>query len=66
MKVVQTRTPERVTVDFDAIPSHQTEAMSRTLIGCIERLFQDPAVKADYEAWKQKRTERLAQTTPNT
>ena len=59
MKVVQRETPEHMTVDFDAIPSHQTEAMSRTLIGCIERLFQDPDVKADYERWKQERIKRL-------
>ena len=62
MKIVRVRTPESVTVDFDAIPPHQSEAMSRTLIGCIERLFQDPAIKADYEAWKQQRTQRLAQS----
>ena len=55
MKAILTRNPERVTVDLGAIPDHQADAMSRTLIGCIDRLFADPAVRADYERWKQAR-----------
>lgn len=38
-----------------AMPEHQQEAMARTLIGCISRLFEDPAIKADYERWKNER-----------
>ena len=38
-----------------AMPEHQQDAMARTLIGCISRLFEDPAIKADYEDWKNKR-----------
>lgn len=59
MKVVQTRTPAAVTVDTAAIPSHQSDAMCRTLIGCVGRLFEDPAVKADYERWKQERQQKV-------
>ena len=55
MKVVQTRTPGAVAVDFGAIPSHQSDAMSRTLIGCVGRLFENPAVTADYKRWQQER-----------
>ena len=50
MKVVKARTPEGVTVDL---------AMCRTLIGCVGRLFENPAVKADYERWQQERQQRL-------
>lgn len=55
MKAAGTRTPESVAVDFGAIPSHQTDAMCRTLIGCVNRFFEDPAVKADYERWQRER-----------
>ena len=55
MKVVQTRTPGAVAVDFGAIPSHQSDAMSRTLIDCVGRLFENPAVMADYKRWQQER-----------
>lgn len=63
MKVVQKRTPEAVVVDTAAIPSHQTDAMARTLIGCVERFFRDPAVKADYERWKQERANKASGAT---
>lgn len=58
MKVVQSRTPEVVAVDFEKIPPHQSDAMCRTLIGCVSRLFEDPAVQADYKRWKRKRQQK--------
>lgn len=58
MKVVSTRAPGDITVDFSAIPSHQTDAMCRTLISCIGKYFENPAVKADYERWKQERQQK--------
>lgn len=58
MKVVQARTPKAVAVDFGAIPSHQSDAMSRTLIGYVGRLFENPAVMADYKHWKQERQQK--------
>lgn len=62
MKVVQNRTPENVTVDLAEIPPHQTDAMCRTLIGCIGRLFENPEIQADYKRWKQERLNREAKT----
>lgn len=62
VKVVQKRIPKTVDVDFDRIPSHQSEAMCRTLIGCVSILFEDQAIKADYERWKQERQQRKEQT----
>ena len=50
--------PETTAVALDAIPEHQQDAMARTLIGCIGRLFENPDVKADYERWKRKRYEK--------
>ena len=54
MKAVRTKKPENATVDFDAIPSHQSDAVSRTLIGCVSRLFENPAVMADYKRWQKE------------
>lgn len=45
-------------VALDAMPQHQQDAMARTLIGCISRWFEDPAVKADFERWKSERAQR--------
>ena len=45
-------------VAIDATPEHQQDAMARTLIGCISRMFDDPAVKADFERWKTERAQR--------
>ena len=45
-------------VAIDAMPEHEQDAMARTLIGCISRMFDDPAVKADFERWKTERTQR--------
>lgn len=59
MKVVKTRKPDAVAVDFGAIPSHQNDAMCRTLIGCVGRLFEDPAVQADYKRWHQERQQKM-------
>ena len=55
METVTMREPNTASVDFAAIPSHQQDAMCRTLICCISRWFEDPAVKADYENWKKRR-----------
>lgn len=59
MKIVKTRKPEAVAVDFGAIPSHQSDAMCRTLIGCVGRLFEDPAVQADYKRWQRERQRKM-------
>ena len=45
-------------VAIDAMPEHQQDAMARTLISCISRMFDDPAVKADFERWKAERAQR--------
>lgn len=60
MKAVKTRTPDRVAVNYAAIPSHQSDAMCRTLIGCVSRLFENPAVTADYKRWQQERQRKEA------
>ena len=58
MKAALTRTPESVNVDFGEIPTYQSDAMCRTLIGCVSRLFENPAVMADYKRWQQERQQK--------
>ena len=58
MKIAIPRHKETTTVVIDAMPEHQQDAMARTLISCISRWFDDPAVKADYERWKTERSQR--------
>lgn len=40
---------------LDAMPEHQQDAMTRTLISCIGRLFEDPKVKEDFKSWQEAR-----------
>ena len=40
---------------LEAMPEHQTDAMMRTLIGCVSKLFENPEIKADYERWKKSK-----------
>lgn len=60
MKIAITRNKEATAAEIAAMPEHQQDAMARTLIGCISRLFEDPAVKADYERWKRDRSQGAA------
>ena len=55
-QVYKNQTPA---VAIDDMPDHQQDAMARTLIGCISRWFDDPAVKADFERWKVERAQRV-------
>ena len=58
MKVVKTRKPEAVAVHLGEIPSYQNDTMCRTLIGCVGRLFEDPAIQEDYKRWQQERQQK--------
>ena len=46
---------ETSTSTLAAMPEHQQDAMARTLIGCISRLFETPEIRSDYERWKNER-----------
>lgn len=55
MKTVQSTTPVVVNVDLDAMPTHESDAICRTLLGCVSHLFDNPAVLADYKRWQKER-----------
>ena len=61
MEVLVANTPTPPTIDFDAIPQHDSDAMCRTLICTIDRLLQNPKIKADYDRWKRERDSRPKQ-----
>lgn len=52
--------PQRETTasTLDAMPEHQQDAMARTLINCIGRLFEDPNVKKDFTDWQEARRKK--------
>lgn len=53
MKIAKARTPNTAEIVLADTPEHQQDAMARTLISCISRLFENPDIRADYERWKQ-------------
>ena len=56
MKAVATREDTgNIAIDWELMPEHDRDAMCRTLIGCINRLFDDPKAREDYANWKKKR-----------
>lgn len=55
MKTAQNTAQVAVSVELDAIPAHESDAICRTLISSVSRLFNDPAVLADYKRWQQER-----------
>ncbi len=55
MKQEQSTVPATVSVDFDAMPAHESDAICRRLIGCVSHLFDNPAVLADYKRWQKER-----------
>lgn len=59
MKRVKSRSPEHVSVNVDAIPEHEMDALCRALIADVKQFFKDPAVQADFKRWQQERQQKL-------
>lgn len=55
MKTAQRTVAATANVDLDAVPAHESDAICRTLIGCVSRFFENPAIMNDYKRWKQER-----------
>lgn len=58
--VVIKRNVEGVEIDgiLDRLPQHEADSMCRTIIGGINRLFQDQKYRDDYERWKKAQKRR--------
>ena len=52
---VISRTPEQVQVEINTMPHFEVDRMCSTIIGCVNRFFENPDVQADFERWKQSR-----------
>lgn len=52
---VKERSHAEVKVNSDALATHEFESMCRILVNCVNRYFEDPQVKAEYEQWKRER-----------
>ena len=44
-----------VHIDINSMPQYLQEQWWRTIIGAVNRAFEDPAVQADFENWKKER-----------
>lgn len=40
------------------IPAHVADGFARATLRAVEKYFESPSVKAEFEAWKKKRAER--------
>ena len=49
-----------VHIDTARIPRHVGHNLAQVALRAIQRDFQDPAIRADYERWKQERTAQAA------
>lgn len=54
--VINAGEPEVINVNCDTMPSHDSNSMCRILINCINRYFEDPKIKAEYDQWKREQT----------
>lgn len=45
-------------VDLDLLPDHEVDALCRCVVRATKKLFEDPAVQADFERWKAERAAR--------
>lgn len=49
---------ESICVKPSDIPAHVADGFARATLRAVEKYFEDPAVMAEYEAWKSKRKRR--------
>lgn len=42
-------------LELDQLPKHQSDTLCRIILSGVARIFEDPAVREDYEKWKAAR-----------
>lgn len=55
IKSVGTRTPQSINIELETLPENESDTLCRTIISSMSRIFEDPAVMADYQNWKKQR-----------
>jgi hypothetical protein len=48
-------TTQRVSAVYGEIPQYAKDALCRMILRDVERMFSDPAIQAEFEAWKKNR-----------
>ena len=44
-----------LSLELEQLPRHQSDTLCRVILGGVARIFEDPAVREDYERWKAAR-----------
>ncbi len=52
------RTPQSIEIRAEEIPENESDAICRTILNAMGRVFEDPEVKEDYKRWKKERDKR--------
>ena len=58
LKSVGSRTPQKINIELETLPENESDALCRTILSGMSRVFKDPAVIADYQNWKKQRQQR--------
>lgn len=58
LKSVGSRTPQKINIELETLPENESDALCRTILSGMSRVFEDPAVIADYQNWKKQRQQR--------
>ena len=45
-------------INIKEIPKHDADRLASSLLRTAERLFEDPRVQAEFEAWQRKRKQQ--------
>lgn len=60
--VVVSTIPERVRVDLDQMPRHESDRMCKTILECVRQMMEIPAIRAEYEEWLTNKQKANADT----
>lgn len=53
--VINTIPCSDVEIDFNSIPEHDKNRMCKVLVSAIEKFFQNPEIREDFEKWKKEK-----------
>lgn len=58
LKSVGSRTPQNINIELDTLPENESDALCRTILSGMSRVFEDPTIMADYQNWKKQKQSR--------
>ena len=48
----------KIKINTKEIPKHEVDRLASSLLRTAERLFEDPRIQAEFEAWQRKRQQK--------